>query len=733
MSDIERWMKIVTEGTLQKGETVNISRNRGGGVGTFVGYTSDGSKVVLDIKGNQAEFDLDDIEEVITGNEPCEIAQMQQDQFQSVENGHHVLKDKPEMQSGDTVEVEGLYGAGNGRGYGVFVAYSHDGTTCIVNVDGKERSIQQDLVTLAPEGRSEDRFASTGNDGSLSPMSYTNRTEMEKDDDMDSHDSNDLRKLMQTMEMMSDEDHLVKIDHTRRDPSTGLKDTRSRRQEVAETEEEDEKTECECKQYECVDCFPNSNVIGENEIFDEVYSLSDDIFEEDEGYDEDSCDDDDEELEESDKPKPRADKDYDGDGTRESEPDEYAGCRDKAIQKSMKDEAKEEVDEGLGKEEIGYEVADDLEDYAGVKRNAAAQVDSDLDTMIGSGPKYDTVDEKAEGPILKDMARLDDRTVSNQEIASEFSDERDDQTEHNFEPEGKIKANEADRDKVMFVLDDPRDKQARRDEPEPAMHETGEVTGQDDEYDIRPLSMDYNREDQASWGDEENPMDMVRPDVEPENDGMGIPPVDVVDDGMPQVDVVDHGMPQVEVEFDPETQEMLDVLKNLNLLDVAYRDMAMGQAHERDIADREARTDIAVDGMDDMMGNLAVDDMATAEPEMRDAADTVTVGDEMADEMPGEGPTIDFSDLLRDFTASETSEDFDYQTAEKADKFRSEVDEMGSLGALDASYESVQETPTVTEEKGRNSRNRLKESVESNEEQADQDIVDMLNSLKKFK
>jgi len=213
MSDIRKWMQILSEDSIEQGSAVKLSDDYGGGIGTFERLSEDNPDIaVINVKGTAQEIPLTSLQKVLDqdheyGEDPC----------------YNITPDL--FEPGASVRVKNLYGGGTGDGYGVFVAYSTDGQTAIVNVDSEERSIPVDLVYPADEQCAKDNFASVGSDGSQSPFTSAGDNVQDKG----------ISK-MSDMERWMDA-----VSNPKQAP-------------VQETECND----CDCGDYECTTCFPLS-------------------------------------------------------------------------------------------------------------------------------------------------------------------------------------------------------------------------------------------------------------------------------------------------------------------------------------------------------------------------------------------------------------------------------------------------------------------------------------------
>lgn len=175
MSDMYKFLAIVTEAgvvNFKPGETVLISKEYGGGVGQFVEFTPGRGVCVVNIKGEPQELPIESLETAVDPSTSYYDGNTGEQRYNEIEDGCHYLPDKPDLQPGQMVKIDNLYGAGNGAGYGVFVAYALDGKSAICNVDSEECSYPIEYISTADEKDQSDQFMDTDNDGSLSPISY---------------------------------------------------------------------------------------------------------------------------------------------------------------------------------------------------------------------------------------------------------------------------------------------------------------------------------------------------------------------------------------------------------------------------------------------------------------------------------------------------------------------------------------------------------------------------------
>lgn len=220
MSDIRKWIQLLSEDSIMKGSAVKLSDDFGGGVGTFQQLAEDNPDIaIVNVKGNTQEIPLTSLQKVLDqdseyGEDPC----------------YNITPDL--FEPGASVRVKNLYGGGTGDGYGVFIAYSTDGNTAIVNVDSEERSIPVDLVYPSDEQQAKDDFSSSGSDGSQSPFTSAGDNVQDKG----TSSMSDMERWMDAVN----------------NPKT----------ESAPQPEEQVSEDCGCGDYECTTCFP----LSEDEI-----------------------------------------------------------------------------------------------------------------------------------------------------------------------------------------------------------------------------------------------------------------------------------------------------------------------------------------------------------------------------------------------------------------------------------------------------------------------------------
>lgn len=333
MTDLYKWINLISKNfDFQPNETVRIDMEYGGGVGKFLRLGMGGNTAIIDIKGNIAEYPLDNVDRVVTGeqniyDEP-ETHQYSDFQADAVGNADgvdqaHELNDKPELTPGDMVEVDGAFGVGNGKGYGVFVGYSLDGFTALVNIDSQVKSFPSEYVSVSSAVADAEEFLSTGNDGALSPLSYGDQNKLTMADehdiniiitdlDGDTGQKSDERSKpcgendMQKEQMSMDEllsivekgqgDTVLEAgkkccDACKGDSCDGkcCDDSKC----SGEVDECNESRECTCESYDCETCFP-IDLSGISEDFDFVRDVvNKDKDDDDDSDDKDKDDDDD--------------------------------------------------------------------------------------------------------------------------------------------------------------------------------------------------------------------------------------------------------------------------------------------------------------------------------------------------------------------------------------------------------------------------------------------------------
>lgn len=310
MTDLYKWINIVSKNfEFQPDEAVQIDREYGGGVGRFVRLGIDGSTALVDMKGNILEFPLDNIDRVVTGEENIydEPETHQYSDFEA-DAGVHELNDKPEILPGKMVEIDGAFGAGNGKGHGVFMGYSLDGATALVNIDSQIKSFRVEMVSVSSAVEDAEEFASTGNDGALSPLSFGDENkliasdedaitiEIEVSDENNHQDyentgddnmrneEKSMDELLSIIDRGNGDEEIVEAAAKCCDACKGTDCDGECCDDCKHSGEVEECNEgaCTCKSYDCSICFP-IDLSGINEKWN---------FEKDDDSDDDSDDDD---------------------------------------------------------------------------------------------------------------------------------------------------------------------------------------------------------------------------------------------------------------------------------------------------------------------------------------------------------------------------------------------------------------------------------------------------------
>lgn len=245
---------------------------------------------------------------VYTGN-------IEQQQHIDLDNDEHADSGKPDLQSGQRVIVDKLYGPG--AGHGVFVAYSLDGQSAVCNIDSVDQSIPVEFVSRDPADSRKAEFQSTADDGEMSPLSTgeknradirsvsTKPAESKKESPME-----DLEKWMKVIEDGPDvsEGYSIRppIDRERYtdlsheglegpystnsgkvvyyDPRAGKYYDRDTDMYISHDEYQamTEAKECHCEAYDCTTCFPINEDDSPDVDDTEAAIETDDI---DEGFD----------------------------------------------------------------------------------------------------------------------------------------------------------------------------------------------------------------------------------------------------------------------------------------------------------------------------------------------------------------------------------------------------------------------------------------------------------------
>lgn len=192
MNDLYKWINLVSKNfDFQPNEVVIIDGEYGGGVGRFVRLGVDGTTAIVDMKGQMSEFPLDNIDRAVAGEKNIydEPETHRHSDYQADTDAEitsvdaHELNDKPELQPGDMVEITGAFGAGNGKGHGVFMGHSLDGLSSLVNIDSQVKSYPIELVSASCAVEDAKKFMSTGNDGALSPLSFGDQNKLDTKDE----------------------------------------------------------------------------------------------------------------------------------------------------------------------------------------------------------------------------------------------------------------------------------------------------------------------------------------------------------------------------------------------------------------------------------------------------------------------------------------------------------------------------------------------------------------------
>ena len=77
MSDIRKWMQILSEDSIEQGSAVKLSDDYGGGIGTFERLSEDNPDIaVINVKGTAQEIPLTSLQKVLDqdheyGEDPC--------------------------------------------------------------------------------------------------------------------------------------------------------------------------------------------------------------------------------------------------------------------------------------------------------------------------------------------------------------------------------------------------------------------------------------------------------------------------------------------------------------------------------------------------------------------------------------------------------------------------------------------------------------------------------------
>ena len=268
MSDIRKWMQLLSEDSIEQGSAVKLSDDFGGGIGTFDKLSEDNPEVaIVNVKGNNQEVPLTSLQKVLDQSreydeDPC----------------YNITPDL--FEPGTSVRVKNLWGSGTGDGYGIFINYSTDGQTAIVNVDSEERSVPVDLVYPANEQEAKDDFQSSGSDGSESP--FTSAGDNVQDNQGRSKMS-DMERWISAVSESNYSNDDEKYQYLRRIGSEEISKgadpkqvvlTLAQQHDLDDLEQQTlykeltdssygyQSEDCDCGDYECTTCFP----LSEDEI-----------------------------------------------------------------------------------------------------------------------------------------------------------------------------------------------------------------------------------------------------------------------------------------------------------------------------------------------------------------------------------------------------------------------------------------------------------------------------------
>jgi hypothetical protein len=176
MSDMYRWLDIVKQG-------MEMAAKAG------------------EREAQQSRSEFDDNTEAKAS---VYAGQIKQHQNIDVSAEDHLLRDKPELQAGQKVVIDQLYGPG--AGHGVFVAYSLDGRSAICNIDSVDQSIPVEFISRDSADVSREEFSSTGSDGCMSPLSAREQNTSDLTVNNKDVHMEDLEKWMKTIEEANEVD-----------------------------------------------------------------------------------------------------------------------------------------------------------------------------------------------------------------------------------------------------------------------------------------------------------------------------------------------------------------------------------------------------------------------------------------------------------------------------------------------------------------------------------------------
>lgn len=242
------WLKLMSSNqestSFKPGQTVQIGTEYGGGLGVVIAIDPAGFGII-DAKGDTHEIPVEFLADPVDDFSK-RVQSTSTPNYEDQYNDIHELNDRPEFEAGDKVKIRGLFGSGASYGFGVFVAYSLDGSAAIINYDGHDKSFPLERIEASYEDECSERFGETENDGALSPLSYAgdNRPNIE----IGNNGMSDIDKWLSVIE------------------SSGAKKNKVM-------------TACTCGDYDCEDCFPLTesevlsrldNILYENDDLEEV-------------------------------------------------------------------------------------------------------------------------------------------------------------------------------------------------------------------------------------------------------------------------------------------------------------------------------------------------------------------------------------------------------------------------------------------------------------------------------
>ena len=257
MSDLKKWMNIVNEQlpptlidppekqeSFDKHSTVLISPDLGGGIGRIKDTSNTGTHHV-DVKGIEMELPTDKLS-LSRADDTDPLMQPSNNimHINVLKDMNDLLRDRPDPQTGDLVRIDNVYGTAIGPGFGIFMAYSTNGQDAIVSFDDTIITVPVEQISSVVEQEANDKFAQTGNDGAMSPMSLTTNNRVTIGDKQMSH-KEEFSKWMDAVEEGLDGEPGPAIEIPLGDLEAS--------------------NDCECGNWDCPVCFPDNSPVADEE------------------------------------------------------------------------------------------------------------------------------------------------------------------------------------------------------------------------------------------------------------------------------------------------------------------------------------------------------------------------------------------------------------------------------------------------------------------------------------